>query len=94
MRSRFLSITLVEYGCSVSDKFYRLQHFWYYVVITCFARFPKFNRQIQKVPNHSYGQIRSIGLLLENVHTVHVPTSNMLESVLLELLGIFSVMLL
>ena len=42
--SRFLSITLVEHGCLVSDKFYRLQHFWYndIVVITCFARFPRF----------------------------------------------------
>ena len=53
--SRFLFITLVEHGCSVSDKFYRLQHFWYNVVIACFARFPrfliKFSRQIQKIRN-------------------------------------------
>ena len=42
MRSRFLSITLVEHGCSVSDKFYRLQHFWYNVVMAWFARFPRF----------------------------------------------------
>ena len=52
MRSRFLFITLVEHGCSVSDKFYRL---WYNVVIACFARFPRFlfliNRQIQKIRN-------------------------------------------
>ena len=42
---------LVEHGCSVSDKFYRLQHFWYNVVITCFARFSRFLNLIVKSSN-------------------------------------------
>ena len=42
MRSRFLSITLAAHGYSVSDNFYGLQHFWYNVMITCFARFSPF----------------------------------------------------
>ena len=36
------SITLATHSCSEPDKFYGLQHFWYIVVMTSFARFWRF----------------------------------------------------
>ena len=38
----FLSIALAAYTCSESDKIYRMQHFWYNVVMSCFASFSRF----------------------------------------------------
>ena len=38
----FLSVTLVAYTCSESEKNYRMQHFWYNVVMPCFASFSRF----------------------------------------------------
>ena len=36
---RLLSVTLTAHCCSVSNKIYGLQHFWYNVVIARFSRF-------------------------------------------------------
>ena len=38
----FLSIALAAYTCSELDKIYRMQHFWYNVVMPCFASFSRF----------------------------------------------------
>ena len=40
---------LVEHGCSVSDIFYRLQHFWYNVVIACLPDSLGFYFNINKI---------------------------------------------
>ena len=42
MHSPFLSIALAAYTCLQSDKFYGMQHFWYNVLIPCFASFSRF----------------------------------------------------
>ena len=67
MRSKFLSIALAAYTCSESDKIYRMQHFWYNVVMPCFASFSRFrflllfcnrtkicqkNRNLEKLAKH------------------------------------------
>ena len=38
----FLSTSLATYTCSESGKIYRMQHFWYNVVMPCFASFSRF----------------------------------------------------
>ena len=63
----FLSIALAAYTCSESDKIYRMQHFWYNVVMPCFASFSRFryflifcnrtkicqkNRNLEKLAKH------------------------------------------
>ena len=63
----FLSVALVAYTCSESDKIYRMQHFWYNVVMPCFASFSRFrffylfcnrtkicqkNRNLEKLAKH------------------------------------------
>ena len=38
----FVSIALAAYTCSESDKIYRMQHFWYNIVMPCSASFSRF----------------------------------------------------
>ena len=65
------SITLVEHGCLVSDIFYRLQHFWYNVVIACLPDSLGFyfNRQIQKIHNRK----NLTKYVITKVYRLHAP---------------------
>ena len=49
----FLSVALVAYTCSESDKSYRMQHFWYNVVMPCFASFSRFRFFCNRTKNMS-----------------------------------------
>ena len=71
----FLSVALVAYTCSESDKIYRMQHFWYNVVMPCFASFSRFRFFYYFVIGQKYVRKIETSRNWQNMASLHCTTS-------------------